>query len=211
MPPRYARARNRMRARYDIETIHAILDHGLVAHVGFIIDDRPMVMPMAYARIGDEILLHGASKTRIARLDAVPVCITVTRLDGIVAARSGMHHSVNYRSAMIHGTARRVDGPELDTALDAITDNLLPGRSAEVRPMTAQERKATGVCAVAIEHASAKIRTGPPVDDEADHGLGMWGGVLPVTTALGQGVQDAHTPDGVAEPASFAAARRKFA
>lgn len=211
MQPKYARARQAKRASYDESTIHAILDGGLVGHVGFIADERPMVIPMAYARRDGTIYLHGASKTRIARLDGVPMCMEVTQLTGIVAARSGFHHSVNYRSAVVHGTARFVDGSELDIALDMIVDHLLPGRSAEVRPMSAQERKATGVVALDIEHASAKVRTGPPVDDEADLALGIWGGVVPVTTAVGSGVQDAFTPDGAPEPASLAAARRKFA
>ncbi|WP_346895827.1 pyridoxamine 5'-phosphate oxidase family protein [uncultured Roseibium sp.] len=209
--PAYARARQPKRARYDEETIHGILDAGLVGHAGFVADDRPMVIPMAYARVGGTLYLHGASKTRIARLDGVPMCMTVTQLTGIVAARSGMHHSVNYRSAVVHGTARHVEGDEFDAALEAITDHLLPGRTAEIRPMTAQERKATGVVALDIDHASAKVRTGPPVDDEEDHALGLWAGVVPVTTALGTGVQDAYTPDGMVEPASIAAARRKFA
>ncbi len=209
--PAYARARQPKRARYDEETIHGILDTGLVGHVGFVADGRPMVIPMAYARVGGTLYLHGASKTRVARLDAVPMCMTVTQLTGIVAARSGMHHSVNYRSAVVHGTARLVDGEEFDTALEAITDHLLPGRTAEIRPMTAQERKATGVVALDIDHASAKVRTGPPVDDEEDHALGLWAGVVPVTTALGTGVKDAYTPEGVAEPASITAARREFA
>ncbi|UOA28876.1 pyridoxamine 5'-phosphate oxidase family protein [Pseudosulfitobacter sp. DSM 107133] len=210
MQPKYARARQSRRARYDTDTIHAILDSGLVGHVAFVAEDRPMVMPMAYARIGETLYIHGASKTRIALLDQVPVCLGVTDITGIVAARSGFHHSVNYRSVVVHGTARRVTGAELDAALDAITDHLLPGRSTEVRPMTTQERKATGVVAIEIEHASAKVRTGAPVDDPADLDLGMWGGVVPVVTALGASVADGHTPEDTPEPPSFAAARQKF-
>lgn len=209
--PAYARARQPKRARYDEETIHGILDTGLVGHVGFVADGRPMVIPMAYAKVGSTLYLHGASKTRIARLDGIPMCMTVTQLTGIVAARSGFHHSVNYRSAVVHGTARHVDGDELDAALEAITDHLLPGRTGEIRPMSDQERKATGVVALDIDHAAAKVRTGPPVDDEEDHALGLWAGVVPVTTALGTGVQDAYTPEGAPEPVSIAAARRKFA
>lgn len=139
------------------------------------------------------------------------MCMTVTLLDGIVAARSGFHHSVNYRSAVVHGTGRAVTDPaELDTALKAITEHLLPGRLAEIRPMTAQERKATGVIALTIEAASAKVRSGPPVDDEGDHSSGLWGGVVPVVTALGRGIPDAHTPEGTAEPPSLARARARF-
>lgn len=211
MPPKYATPRQRRRASADPTLIEDILDTGLVGHVGFIAGDRPMVIPMAYARIGGVLYLHGASKARIARLDGVPLCLTVTQLTGIVAARSGFHHSVNYRSVVVHGTARQVTDPEADRALIAITDHLLPGRSAGLRPMTAQERKATGVVALDIEQASAKTRSGPPADDSADHALPIWAGVVPVVTALGAGVADAHTPAGLPEPASIIAARRKFA
>lgn len=211
MQPSYAKARQAKRASYDEEVIHAILDKALVGHVGFIADGRPMVIPMAYARIGNILYLHGASKTRIARLESVPVCLEVTELTGIVAARSGFHHSVNYRSAVIHGTARHVTDDEMDKALDAVLDHLLPGRSLEVRPMSKQERKATGVIALDIEYASAKIRTGPPIDDEEDHQLPIWAGVVPVTTSLGTGIRDGYTPDELTESRSIAAARRKFA
>jgi nitroimidazol reductase NimA-like FMN-containing flavoprotein (pyridoxamine 5'-phosphate oxidase superfamily) len=200
--PRYNRARNPKRALYDEATVHAILDAGMVGHVGFVAEGRPMVMPMAYARGPGCIWLHGASKARIVKLaEGAPMSMTVTLLDGIVAARSGFHHSVNYRSAVIHGTGRAVTDPgELETALQAITEHLLPGRYAEIRPMTAQERKATGVIALTIEAASAKVRSGPPVDDEGDHALGLWGGV-----------PDGHTPEGMAEPPSVARARARFA
>jgi nitroimidazol reductase NimA-like FMN-containing flavoprotein (pyridoxamine 5'-phosphate oxidase superfamily) len=211
--PRFNRARNPKRALYDEATVHAILDAGMIGHVGFIAEGRPMVMPMAYARGLGCIWLHGASKARIVKLaDGAPLSMTVTLLDAIVAARSGFHHSVNYRSAVIHGTGRAVTDPgELETALQAITEHLLPGRYAEIRPMTGQERKATGVIALTIEAASAKVRSGPPVDDECDHALGLWGEVEPVVTAIGRGVPDGHTPDGMAEPPSIARARARFA
>jgi nitroimidazol reductase NimA-like FMN-containing flavoprotein (pyridoxamine 5'-phosphate oxidase superfamily) len=211
--PRFNRARNPKRALYDEATVDAILDAGMVGHVGFVAEGRPMVMPMAYARGPGCSWLHGASKARIVKLaDGAPMLMTVTLLDGIVAARSGFHHSVNYRSAVIHGTGRAVTDPgELETALQAITEHLLPGRYAEIRQMTAQERKATGVIALTIEAASAKVRSGPPVDDEGDHALGLWGGVVPVVTAIGRGVPDAHTPEGMAEPSSIARARARFA
>ncbi|WP_135449858.1 MULTISPECIES: pyridoxamine 5'-phosphate oxidase family protein [Tabrizicola] len=211
--PRFNRARNGKRALYDEATVHAILDAGLVGHVGFVAEGRPMVMPMAYARGPGCIWLHGASKARIVKLaEGAALTMTVTLLDGIVAARSGFHHSVNYRSAVVHGTGRAVtDTDELDTALQAITEHLLPGRSAEIRPMTAQERKATGVIALAVEAACAKVRSGPPADDAGDHALCLWGGVVPVVTALGRGVADAHTPEGLAEPPSISRARARFA
>ena len=211
--PRFNRARNPKSAVYDPATLEAILDAGLVGHVGFVAEGRPMVMPMAYARGPGCIWLHGASKSRIVKLaDGAALTMTVTLLDGIVAARSGFHHSVNYRSAVIHGTGRLVTDPEEhDAALQAITEHLLPGRYAEIRPMTAQERKATGVIALTVEAASAKLRTGPPVDDPADPALGLWGGVVPVVTALGRAIPDAHTPEGMAEPPSIARARARFA
>lgn len=209
--PRYARPRNPKRATYDEEVVHDILDRGLTAHVGFIAEDRPMVIPMAYARHGGRIYLHGASKTRIARLDNAPLCVTVTLLDGIVAARSGMHHSVNYRSVVAHGTAHHVADPaEHDDALKRITEHLLPGRYDEIRAMTAQERKATGVIAMDIEHAAAKLRAAPPDDDPADHDLPLWSGVVPVVTAIGRGIADGNTAPNMPEPASIARARRKF-
>ncbi len=211
MQPDYARARQPKYATYDEAVIHEILDSGLVGHVGFIADGRPMVIPMAYARIGRVLYIHGASKTRIARLDGQPVCLEVTRLTGIVAARSGFNHSANYRCAVIHGTGRIVSGDELDQALVAITDHLLPGRTAEIRPMTAQERKATGVLAIDIVTASAKVRNGPPVDEPEDRDLPIWGGVVPITTTLGLPLRDGFTPPTMPEPGSAAAARKKFA
>ncbi|WP_336944897.1 pyridoxamine 5'-phosphate oxidase family protein [Asaia sp. HN010] len=210
MVPDYAKARQGKRARYDGATIHAILDTGLVGHVGFVAEERPMVMPMAYARCGDTLYLHGASKTRLMGLDGLKICVTVTQLTGIVVARSTFHHSVNYRCAVVHGQARKVTGEEHARALDAITDHLLPGRSGEVRAMSVQELKATGVIAVDIEAASAKMRTGPPVEDPVDLPSTLWGGVLPVVTALGTGIQDAHTPEGTLPPDSLRKAQAKF-
>jgi nitroimidazol reductase NimA-like FMN-containing flavoprotein (pyridoxamine 5'-phosphate oxidase superfamily) len=212
--PRYAIARQQKRACYDAATVHAILDQGLVAHVGFVAADRPMVMPMAYGRDGDTLFIHGASTTRIIRgvEDGFPVCLTVTLVDGIVVARSAFHHSMNYRSVVVHGTARHVTDPaEHDHALRVITEHLLPGRWDEVRPMLAKERKATGVLALPIEAASAKVREGAPVDDEEDYALPVWAGVLPVTTAIGRPVDDNRLVDGTPLPASLAAARRRFA
>lgn len=210
--PTYAKIRY-VKRRVEEETIaHAILDQGLVAHVGFIAEGRPMVIPMAYARDGDRLYIHGATKTRIvARTDAMPVCLTVTHVDGLVVARSGFNHSVNYRSCVVHGKARRVtDRDEFDRALQLITEHLLPGRYAEIRPPTAQEEKATGVLAVDIEAMTVKVRQGLPIDDPEDHALDLWSGVLPVATVLGRGIADGHTAAGKAEPTSLSAARRKF-
>lgn len=211
--PRFNRARNPRSADYDDATVNAILDAGLVAHVAFLAEGRPMAMPMAYARGEGRIYIHGASKARIVKLsEGAPVSLTVTIVDGIVAARSGFHHSMNYRCAVAHGRGRAVGDPdELEFALQAITERLLPGRYAEIRPMSAKERKATGVVAIEIEAASAKVRAGPPIDDEDDLALGSWAGVVPVVTALGRGVADGATPAGLPEPQSVSRARVAFA
>jgi len=210
--PSFAKIRNPKRKVDDRAVAHAILDQGLVAHVGFVIDGRPMVMPMAYARDGERLYIHGASKTRIvAKTGGLPLCLTVTHLDGIVCARSGFNHSVNYRSCVVHGTGRWIEpGAEFDRALWLITDHLLPGRNAEVREATSQEMKATGVLAVDVEAVTVKVRTGGPVDEPEDHALDIWSGVLPVTMAIGRGVPDGHTAQTRAEPPSLSAARRKF-
>ncbi len=211
--PRFNRARNPRHALYDEATIHAILDAAMLGPVGFIAEGRPMVMPMAYARGPGCIWLHGASKARIVKLsEGAALTMTVTLVDGIVAARSGFHHSVNYRSAVLHGTGRAVTDPmEKAKALQAITEHLLPGRYSEVRGMTLQESKATGVVALTIEAASAKVRSGPPVEPEEDHALGLWGGIVPVVTAMGRGLADQHTPANSPEPRSVARARARFA
>ena len=211
LPP-YARIRNPNRKIEDEAVAHAILDQGLVAHVGFVAHDRPMVIPMAYARDGACLYIHGASKTRaVAKTGGLPMCLTVTLIDGLVAARSGFHHSVNYRSVVVHGMARKVtDKVEFDRALQLITEHLLPGRYDEIRINTRQEEKATGVLALDIEAMTVKVRSGPPVDDEADHGLDLWSGILPISTAIGRGVPDGFTDAARPEPLSFAAARKKF-
>lgn len=213
--PAYARARKGQRADYDRATILPILEAGLVGHFGFVAEGRPMVIPMAYAcdPDGERIYLHGATKTRAMKsTPGLPACLTVTLIDGLVCARSGFNHSVNYRSAVVHGQARAVtDRAEADRALQLITEHLLPGRYAEIRAPLPKELKATAVVALEIEAASAKVRSGPPMDEPEDLGLGLWAGILPVTTALGRGVPDAHAPAEAPEPASLAAARAKFA
>ncbi|WP_417710552.1 pyridoxamine 5'-phosphate oxidase family protein [Roseibium aggregatum] len=212
--PGYARIRQMNRGGYDTTVAYDILDKGLVAHCGFIHEYRPMVIPMAYARIGDRIYIHGASTTRIIKSNAegVPMSLTVTLVDGLVVARSAFHHSMNYRCAIVHGTAKHVESEqEQIDALAAITDHLLPGRWEECRKMMSKEHKATGVLVLDIEHVSTKVRTGGPVDDKEDLGTDIWAGVVPVVTALGQPLS---APDVSAEtpvPASVPAARKKFA
>ncbi|MBN9671663.1 pyridoxamine 5'-phosphate oxidase family protein [Roseibium aggregatum] len=212
--PNYAKIRQMKRGGYDRGLAYEVLDAGMVAHVGFLHENRPMVIPMAYARIGDKLYIHGASTTRIVKHNAsgVPASLTVTLVDGLVVARSAFHHSMNYRCAIVHGTARLVeDREEQIAALSAITDHLLPGRWDECREMTAKEHKATGVLVLDIEHVSTKIRTGGPVDDDEDLGSIVWAGVVPVTSALGQPLPAADVPEESPVPKSIKAAKQKFA
>ena len=212
MQPRYNRVRYAKRAHYDQEAIHAVLDAGLVAHVGFIAEGRPMVIPMVYGRIGDVVYLHGASKTRAMTLgEGAALCLTLTLVDALVLARSGFNHSMNYRSVVLHGRGRAVtDARETLAALTAITDHALPGRTAELRAATAQELKATGVIALEVEAGSAKSRSGPPADDAEDIGLGGWAGLLPLAMVAGAPVPDTHSATGSAPPPSLAAARARL-
>ena len=209
--PKHAKIRVSKRAHYDAETVHDILDKGLVAHVGFVLDDRPMVIPMAYARDGDILYIHGAKAARIIKKNkSVPACLTVTHIDGLVVARSAFHHSVNYRSVVIHGHLRDVtDLEEKEKALVLVTNHLLPGRWDECRPMTEKEFKSTGVLALKIEAASAKIRTGDPVDDDEDYGLPIWAGVLPIHTKISAPYDDGKI-NGATLPQSLADAKDKF-
>jgi len=173
------------RGRYDRGTIDAILDEGLVCHVGFVVDGQPLVMPTLYARNGDTVYLHGSSASRTLReLSAgVPVCVTVTLLDGLVLARSVFHHSMNYRSVMLFGTATPIPDDEKRDALRTLTEQLAPGRWDEARQPTATELKATSILALPIDETSAKIRVGPPKDEPEDEDLPVWAGVVPVHLA----------------------------
>jgi len=176
------------RASYDAAVLHAILDEGLVCHVGFAVDGQVYVIPMAYARVGDRLLLHGSKKSRLMRALGAgrDVCVTVTLLDGLVLARSVFHHSMNYRSVCVFGRSRRVTGAKArSAALEALVEHLVPGRSVDARGPNAKELAATELVEVPLEEASAKIRTGPPVDDEEDLDLPVWAGVLPATLAWG--------------------------
>lgn len=209
--PSYARVRNAKRAVDDRAAAYDLLDRSLYGHVGFVHQGRPMVIPMAFAREGDTIWLHGASKTRLVAIGSEsPLCLTVTHLDGLVVARSGFNHSVNYRCVMVHGIGRAVEGEEFERALDRVTEHLLPGRNGEMRGMTAQERKATGVVALDVEAVSMKVRAGPPNDPEEDRAAGGWAGVLPIVTRFADPIPDGATPAGTPVPASLAAAGEKF-
>jgi nitroimidazol reductase NimA-like FMN-containing flavoprotein (pyridoxamine 5'-phosphate oxidase superfamily) len=191
------------RARYDRENVHAILDAAYVAHVGAIVDGAPVVMPYACARAGDELVLHGSIKAGIlsALANGAPVCATVTHVDGLVLARSAFHSSMNYRSAVVHGTARIVDDPEEKVRLlDAVVDRLLPGRRAGIRGMTQGELDAVLVVAIALDRTSAKVRTGPPTEPQEDRDAGVWGGVIPLALVRGTPQADDVTAPGVEAP-----------
>ncbi len=174
------------RGRYDRATIDAILDAMPLAHVGTVIDGAPVVTPTLQWREGDRVYWHGSAASRMLRSAAGhPVCLTVSLLDGLVLARSAFHHSVNYRSVMLFGRAEKVIEPaEKERLLRAFVDGLYPGRWTSLRPMTQQELKATTVLSMAIDEASAKVRCGPPKDDEADYALPIWAGVVPVQLSL---------------------------
>lgn len=210
---RLNKVRKSDRASYDRETVHAILDAAPIAHVGFADLGWPIVIPMIHARAGETLYLHGAKAARFAKAlgKGVPVCITTTLIDGLVLARSAFHSSMNYRSVMVHGTARLVEDTEEKTkALMHITDHVAPGRWDEARPMTEKELKSTGVIAVPIEHAVAKARTGGPVDDEEDYALPIWAGVIPVGLALGKPQDDGRLVKGVEVPKSVTLAKKRY-
>ena len=184
--------RSAKRGHYDRETIYPILDAGFLCHVGFTIGEQPYVLPNAYGREGDTLYLHGAIGNRMLNQleKGIPVCITVTHTDGIVLARSVFHHSFNYRSVVLFGTARLVAEEDKEHALHVVTEQILKGRWDEARTPTPQELKGTKVLAVGIEEASAKVRTGPPKDDEEDYSLPVWAGVLPLQTTAGEPIPD---------------------
>ena len=184
------------RGVYDPQTIHDILDEALVVHVAFPLDrsgGAPAVIPTACWRMGDQLLFHGASSSRTLKAlrQGAPCCATVTLLDEIVLARAGFHHSMNYRSVVVYGQASELtDDDEILAALHAFTEKLAPGRWQALRPPTPQELKATAVFALPLSEASAKVRSGPPIDDEADYDLPVWAGVVPLFLAAGDPIAD---------------------
>jgi nitroimidazol reductase NimA-like FMN-containing flavoprotein (pyridoxamine 5'-phosphate oxidase superfamily) len=181
------------RGQYDRETVYNILDTAFVCHVGFSVDGQPYVIPTNYGRTGNTLYLHGSAASRMLKTlsEGVPVCVTVTHVDGLVLARSAFHHSVNYRSVVILGTARLVqDAAEKMEALRVFTEHVMKGRWDDVRQPTELELKGTTVLALPLEEVSAKVRTGGPVDDEADYSLPVWAGVLPLETVAKDPVPD---------------------
>lgn len=195
------------RGRYDRATIDAILDEAIMCHVGTVQDGMPMVIPTLHARDGDHLLIHGSAAAQMLRTAKTQqICVTVTLVDGFVLARSGMHHSMNYRSVVVLGQPELVEGDEKVRALDHIVDTLVPGRLAQLapRPMTDKEIRATTVLRLAITEASAKVRTGPPSDDAEDYALPIWAGVLPITTTYGPAIPDPAMTHDLEVPANIA-------
>jgi uncharacterized protein len=210
-PDAYARTersvptRHRERASYDRELVHSILDEDYICHLGFVRDGAPVVLPTLYVRMGERIYLHGSTGSRPLREadgdQGLQVCLTVTRLDGLVLARAAFHHSLNYRSVLVHGTAYRVpEGPELSAALDALVDGVVPGRAADSRRADAKELAATAVLRLDLEEVSAKVRQGGPGDDPEDLELPHWSGVVPVSRTYGTPVPAEDLAPGTALP-----------
>lgn len=183
--------RSRERASYDRALVHSLLDEAYLCHLGFVRDGAPVVLPTLYTRVDDRVYVHGSTGSRPLRMagaqdPGLAVCLTVTHIDGLVLARSAFHHSINYRSVMIHGIAHQVTDPaEKCMALDALVDQAVPGRAQDSRPANAKESAATSVLRLELSEVSAKIRTGPPNDDPEDLGLPHWTGVIPVRTVYG--------------------------
>jgi nitroimidazol reductase NimA-like FMN-containing flavoprotein (pyridoxamine 5'-phosphate oxidase superfamily) len=201
--PRTTLRRERERGNHERDVINTILDEALVAHVGFLADGRPVVLPMAFARVGEQLYLHGAAANHMLRSIAdAAVCVTVTLIDALVLARSAFHHSTNYRSVVLFGTATVVsDVAEKQIALDALVDHMVPGRARDARPPTPAELKATLVVRLSIDEGSAKIRTGPPIDDDDDIGLAVWAGEIPLAITAGVPVPDPALAAGIETPA----------
>lgn len=191
------------RASYDKAVIDGILDEAIVCHLGFVDDGQAFVIPTLHARVEDLVFVHGASASRALRRlsESLSVCLTVTLVDGLVLARSAFHHSINYRSVVLLGQARTVTEPsEKLRALEAFTDQLLPGRWSEVRPPNAKELKATTVVALPLDEVSAKVRTGPPNDEDADYALDAWAGEIPLQLSALEPKDDPRLRAGIARP-----------
>jgi nitroimidazol reductase NimA-like FMN-containing flavoprotein (pyridoxamine 5'-phosphate oxidase superfamily) len=191
------------RGVYERTQIDAILDEGLVCHVGFVHDGHPVVIPTLFARVGDVVYFHGSAASRMLRTltSGAKMCLTVTLLDGLVLARSAFHHSANYRSVVVFGRAQLIEAPaEKLAALEAFAERAAAGRWTEVREPTRKELKATTVLSLPLDEASAKIRTGPPVDDEEDYELDVWAGVIPLRVVAGDPEPDPRLPSGIPVP-----------
>jgi nitroimidazol reductase NimA-like FMN-containing flavoprotein (pyridoxamine 5'-phosphate oxidase superfamily) len=199
------------RGAYDRETVFKILDEAFVCHVGFVVEGQPYVIPTNYGRVGETLYLHGSAASRMLRTlsEGIAVCVTATLIDGLVLARSAFHHSVNYRSVVILGTARLVENPtEKMEALRLFTEHIMKGRWDQIRQPNEQELKGTTVLALPLEEVSAKVRTGGPVDDEEDYELPVWAGVLPLPVAPTAPIADARLKPGIAVPENVTAYSR---
>src|SRR5438270_10322072 len=197
--PRTRLVREADRAVYDRETVYRILDEGFLCHVGFVADGHPFVIPTSYGRKDDSLYIHGSAASRMLRQlkESVPVCVTVTLLDGLVLARSVFNHSMNYRSVVVLGKATLVDDPkEKLAALRTLSEHILPGRWEDARQPNEPELKATSVLRVPIEEFSAKVRTGPPIDDEEDYAFPKWAGVVPLEMKVGGPINDVRLDQG---------------
>ena len=190
------------RGRTDRDDLYAVLDAGFICHLGVIWDGEPRVLPTAYGRIDDVLYLHGSTANRtMLAADGQPACVTVTHLDALVCARAVFHHSMNYRSAMVYGTARMVtDEAERLAALRVIVENMIPGRWDASRTPTRKELAATAVLAMPLDEASVKVRTGPPADDPEDYDLDVWAGIVPARVEFGRPEPDTALPDGIGVP-----------
>lgn len=191
------------RGHFDRETVYGILDEGFICHVGFAPEGQPFVIPTGYARDGDKLYIHGSQASRMLRTlsTGIDVCVTVTIVDGLVLARSAFHHSMNYRSVVIFGRATLVeDREEKMTALLALSEHFIRGRWADVREPTEEEMKQTTVLALPLVEASAKVRTGPPLDDEEDYAMDVWAGVIPLRLVADEPVNDPRLPEGIQVP-----------
>lgn len=201
--PRTTVKRMPKRSQYDRETVHQILDEGLICHVGFVVDNQPFVIPTAYGRVGENLYIHGSPASRMLRTlkGGIEVCITVTLVDALVLARSAFHHSMNYRSVVVFGTASVVeDVQEKLQALYAFCEHVVPGQWESVRQPSQNEIAGTLVLSVPLVEVSAKVRTGPPVDDEADYNLPVWAGEIPLRVVAGKPIDDPRLKPGIVPP-----------
>jgi nitroimidazol reductase NimA-like FMN-containing flavoprotein (pyridoxamine 5'-phosphate oxidase superfamily) len=201
--PRTRLKRRPKRGAYDFKTVAAILGETFYCHVGFVAHGQPYVIPTNFGRKGRTLYIHGSFASRMLNelAKGIPLCLAVTLVDGLVLARSGFHSSVNYRSVVVLGKARLVEGEEKSAALEIISEHILPGRWADIRWPNRKELKAATVLKLGINEASAKIRTGPPVDDEEDYALKCWAGVMPLKIVPGEPVADPRLPKGIPVPA----------
>jgi uncharacterized protein len=200
------------RGSHERDTINQILDEGFICHVGFAVDGQPFVIPTGYARAGDRLFIHGSQASRMLRAleTGIDVCLTVTLIDALVMARSAFHHSMNYRSVVIFGHASLIEERETKlAALFALSEHMIPGRWGEVREPNESELQQTTVLSLPIDEASAKIRTGPPLDDEEDYALNVWAGVLPMKMVTAEPIADPRMPADINVPDYVAAYKRE--